>query len=260
VTTAKARPIGKPPPAKKARAVDVQPSNVLVEDTPIEVNREPNEDSCGPATPEPYDGTDVEELHDALPETRCSPAQLWQEISVVRSNPEFEHAVYANVADAHVENNWTGYCKPRGGVAYQIARAFQAMCTDGGSACSMNAIIEYAAGRHPLQLLSTEDRASFHEFFTELFGQAHDAQEKSERKLTSASSAELANLDALFFTPSGYSYLLFNKKAYNVRDHVAEIGHLISYPNSNPLWGAREDEDQEATTGASGSGHQPYWR
>jgi hypothetical protein len=132
------------------------------------------------------------------------------------------------------------------------------MCTKLDSACSAEAIITYAAERHPLQLLSADDRGSFGDFFTHLFGDAKDVEQAAEtrglEKLNAGTSCHLANLDALFFTPSGYSYLLANKKAYNLRDHVAEIGHLISHADGNPLWSEPTDE------AASGSGHQQQWR
>jgi hypothetical protein len=196
--------------------------------------------------------------HPPLPETRCSSTQLWAEIAVVRHSPEFEAAVYNRVADEPVENIFTGYCKPRGGVTIQIARAFQALCESSHSACSAQAIIAYAAERHPLQILSADDRASFGDFFTYLFGDAKDVELAAEKRgiepLNTGSSCQLANLDALFFTPSGYSYLLANKKAYNFRDHVADIGHLIVYPDGNSLWSEPTGE------AASGSGDQQQWR
>ena len=52
----------------------------------------------------------------------------------------------------------------------------------------------------------------------------------------------MANLDALFFTPSGYSDLLGNRKVYNMRSHVEEIGHLITHADGNPLWTEHTDE------------------
>jgi hypothetical protein len=182
-----------------------------------------------------------------------------QPVSSAIHRPEFKAAVYNRVSDAHVENTFTGWwCKPRGRVTIQITRAFKALCTDIDSACSAEAIIMYAAKRHPLQLLSAEDRSSFGEFFTSLFGDAKDAEQAAEtrglHKLNAGTCCQLANLDALFFTPSGYSYLLANKKVYNMRNHVAEIGHLISYADGNPLWSEPTDE------AASGSDHQPQWR
>jgi hypothetical protein len=177
-------------------------------------------------------------LMEPLPETRCEPDQLMEGIAVVRHNPEFKAAVFIRVADAVVEHTFTKWCKPRGGLAIQIARAFQALCTDIDSAGSAEATLTCAAERHPLQLLSVTDRSNFGEFFTTLFGDAKDAEQAAQTegldKPNAGTSYQLANLDALFFTPSVYNYLLANKKFYNMRNHVAEIGHLITHADGNP--------------------------
>ena len=210
-------PQAKAPPSKKARVAEpiFEPSADLDED--------------------PEDTLESDE-HEQLPEVRASVDQLWAEIAVVRASAEFEWAVYNPVADEEVVNTFTGWTKPRGGVNIQIARAFSSMCGDVGSACSAGAIVDYGAGQHPLQILSAADRSSFMEFFTQLYGASTDAQREAEEKgitLTSATSCELANMDALFFTPCGYSYLIGNKKVFCLRDHVASIAHLMSYPDGN---------------------------
>ena len=51
---------------------------------------------------------DPDVLMEPLPETRCEPDQLMEEIAVVRHSPEFKAAVFNRVADAHVENTFTG--------------------------------------------------------------------------------------------------------------------------------------------------------
>ena len=212
----------KAPPSKKARVAEpiFAPSVELDED--------------------PEDKFESDE-HEQLPEVRASVDQLWAEIAVVRASAEFEWAVYNPVAAEEVVNTFTGWTKPRGGVNIQIARAFSSMCCDVGSACSAGAIVEYGAGKHPLQLLSADDKASFMEFFNDLFVAATEAQREAGERgetLTSANSADHANMDALFFTPCGYSYLIGNKKVFCLRDHVASIAHLMSYPDGNPFLSA----------------------
>ena len=177
---------------------------------------------------------------EALPLVRCTKELLWQSVAVVRDSAFFAKAVLDEVAEDRVDNAYQGPKRPRGGVTYQIARTLSELCCDHTSAVTAAGIIAYAhAQAHPLQFLTSEDRLRFHAFFVELRAYSEDAQWYHHGQLCTKESSERANLDALFFTPEAYVYLLWNTQAYNLRDHFHSVSSLATHPDGQELVDSR---------------------